>query len=124
MMELLHARLRADDPVLLVDDEFLVLWMLEDTLGDIGLRNIHTAASTSSARALLASHTFAFGFLDINLGHEKSFALAETLMEKAIPFAFVSGYGRAGLEGRFGSVPVLSKPVDGKALRSVVSIES
>jgi DNA-binding NtrC family response regulator len=114
--------LQPDDPVLLVDDEFLVLWMLQDELEQLGLRNIHTASNLASAQQLLECHPFRFGFLDVNLGAENSFPLALALQAKGVPFAFVTGYGRAGVEERFSKAPVLAKPVAPQALRSLIAV--
>ena len=48
--------------------------------------------------------------MDINLDGHKSFPVAEILIDRGIPFAFATGYGPAGLEGRFEDQPVLVKP--------------
>jgi hypothetical protein len=48
--------------------------------------------------------------LDINLGDERSFPVAQILIGRAVPFLFATGYGRPGLEAPFHQAPVLSKP--------------
>lgn len=112
--------LPADAPILMVDDEFLVLWALRDELERFGFQSLHTASDVDASLSLLEDREFSFALLDVNLGDQKSFAIAEVLEEKGIPFAFVTGYGRAGLDGRFEDVPVIQKPAGARALKAVV----
>ncbi len=114
--------LSADAPILVVDDEFLVLWNLQEVLERMGFRSILAASSVQAGLKYLNEPQLSFAFLDVNLGSEKSFALAEALQAEGIPFAFVTGYDRSVLEGRFEDVPVLGKPVDIDALSSVISL--
>ncbi len=62
--------------------------------------------------------------LDVNLGGETSFRIADALALRSIPFVFSTGYGKYGIEARFGDRPVLGKPYSdeqlGKALRSLL----
>ena len=58
--------------------------------------------------------------LDVNLGGEPVYPVADALMAAGVPFVFVTGYGPAALEGRFEHIPVLQKPIDGAALQRVL----
>lgn len=115
-------KIPADAPILIVDDEFLVLWSLQDALEQQGFCAIQTAANTRAALGLLNSQTFSFAFLDVNLGQEKSFDVARALQSQGVPFAFVTGYGRSGLDGQFEGAQVLSKPLDPRALRQTIEV--
>lgn len=114
--------LPADAPILIIDDEFLVLWALQDELERLGFRHIRTASSVEGSLELVADAHFDFAFLDINLGDQKSFPIAQALEDKGIPFAFVTGYGRAGLDGKYRDATVLPKPVSRSALKEVVAL--
>lgn len=114
--------LPAEAPILIVDDEFLVLWGLQDALEKMGFQTIVTAASARAGREAMMKNDLEFAFLDINLGHEKSFDLARDLKAAGVPFAFVTGYGRSRLNGAFDEVAVLSKPVDPAALAKTVAV--
>jgi CheY-like chemotaxis protein len=48
--------------------------------------------------------------LDVNLNGQDSFAAAEILYERSIPFVFATGYGSDGITDRFRDAPVLTKP--------------
>lgn len=116
-------RLPSDASILVIDDEFLVLWALQDELERLGFSHIQTASSVGKSLELVESGQFDFAFLDVNLGDQKSFPVAEALEEKSVPFAFVTGYGRAGLEGKFTEAIVLPKPVNRNALTEVVVLD-
>ena len=48
--------------------------------------------------------------LDVNLGGETVFPLAERLAEAGIPFIFASAHGTKGLPKEFADRPVVAKP--------------
>ena len=48
--------------------------------------------------------------LDVNLGREKVFPVADMLIDRAIPFIFSTGYGRDGLPLEWAGWPVIQKP--------------
>ena len=57
--------------------------------------------------------------LDVNLGGEVVYPLADVLAADRVPFIFVTGYGAEEIERRFASVPVLQKPIEQDALQSI-----
>ena len=57
--------------------------------------------------------------LDVNLGGEVVYPLADALAAEHVPFIFVTGYSDEEIEGRFASVPVLQKPIERDALKSI-----
>ena len=109
--------------VLLVEDEAMVAMLIEDVLEDLGCVTVGPAARVSSALALMDRHPVELAVLDVNLGGEKVFPVADRLAEEGVPFLFSTGYGAAGLEGQHQGGPVLPKPFDpdqlGPALRAL-----
>jgi two-component sensor histidine kinase/DNA-binding response OmpR family regulator len=106
--------------ILLVEDEPTVSMMLSDMLSGFGhlidgpynrFSDAMTAARTSDVQG---------GVLDINVGGEKIYPLAEILAERKIPFVFVTGYNTDCIDSRFRHVPVLQKPVEPEALRAAI----
>lgn len=116
--------LSAESRILVVDDEFLVLWALQDALEEMGFTGIETAATVPEALALVEARLFKFAFLDVNLGTAKSYDIARTLDRQGVPYAFVTGYGRAGVEDDFPQAMVLTKPIDWRDLRGAVALAS
>jgi DNA-binding response OmpR family regulator len=75
------------------------------------------------AEACRVARTAAFDFavLDVNLGGQPAFPVAEVLRERRIPFIFSTGYGESGLSPEFSAHPVLSKPFGLGDLRRVIT---
>ncbi|WP_029011231.1 response regulator [Azospirillum halopraeferens] len=96
--------------VLLVEDEAMVAMMLEDMLGDLGCRIIGPAASVAAALELAADPALDGAILDVNVGGEPIYPVAEALTARGIPFVFTTGYGAADIDARFADAPALQKP--------------
>jgi CheY-like chemotaxis protein len=96
--------------ILVVEDEMLVLMNVEMALEDLGCSAICAAASVAEALALLAEQNFDAAMLDVNLGGEKSYPVADRLIERGIPFAFSTGYSDHGHRIDLEKRPVLRKP--------------
>jgi len=96
--------------VLLVEDEAMVAMMIEDMLSDLGCLVIGPASRVSSALDLLDDEAIDAAVLDVNLGGEAVFPVADRLAAVGVPFVFSTGYGLAGLDDRHAARPVLQKP--------------
>jgi CheY-like chemotaxis protein len=108
--------------VLVVEDEALVAMLLEDMLTDFGCQLLGPAANVETAFELVAAGGIDFALLDVNLGGATSFGVAGALRDLGVPFAFVTGYGRAGVRFDFREAPVLSKPIDEAELARVLGV--
>src|SRR5262245_60698390 len=97
--------------VLLVEDEAIIAIMLEDLLVDLGCEVVGPVASLAEAMRLARSEALAGALLDVNLGGESIYPVADLLAARDVPFVFVSGYGPAAIEARYGDAIVLSKPI-------------
>lgn len=109
--------------MLVVEDEAMVAMLVEDLLGDLGCVVVNIAASVEQGlRAVAAINApIDAAILDVNLGGEKVFPVADALTRRGIPFIFATGYGRAGIEPRFEHRPVLAKPFHRDALERTLS---
>jgi hypothetical protein len=58
--------------------------------------------------------------LDVNLATEKSYPIAYVLAERSIPFLFLTGYVTPDMPTNLKHRPILSKPIDGAALVSLL----
>lgn len=106
--------------VLVAEDEPMLAMLLEDVLDAAGYR-VLLAHRLADAMALARTESVDAAILDVTLGRENSFPLADELRQRAVPLLFASGYGRDGIPERFGQVTTLQKPYDTKTLRSVLS---
>lgn len=108
--------------VLVVEDEMMAASMLEIVLGDAGCIVIGPAPSIADGLALIEGASVDAAILDINLGGDPVFPLADALVQRQVPFVFVTGYGVTGVNGdRYAGVPVVQKPYDDEALVGIVA---
>jgi PAS domain S-box-containing protein len=105
--------------VLLVEDESLVAMMMAEALVELGLTVIGPYCNTAEATQAVNDIPVGAAILDINLGREMVYPVADELEARGIPFAFVTGYGSEGVDRRYSAVPVLLKPVDKNALQNL-----
>jgi CheY-like chemotaxis protein len=96
--------------VLVVEDEMMVSMLIEDMLSDLGCKVVGPASRLEEAIALVDSQEIDCAVLDVNLGGQPIFPLADILRAKGAPFAFATGYGDAGLRDVDRGAPVLQKP--------------
>jgi CheY-like chemotaxis protein len=78
--------------VLIVEDFYLLALMLEDMLTDAGADVVSIAPSVATALKAMEDHTIDIACLDVHLGSETSFPIADALAMRGIPFVFVSAY--------------------------------
>ena len=96
--------------VLLIEDETLIALLLEDMLTDLGCTILGSASTVEAAIAMLDRTPPDIAVLDINLGGEKSYAVAEALAKRGVKFVFSTGYTDGRLESPWQDRPVLQKP--------------
>jgi CheY-like chemotaxis protein len=107
--------------ILIVEDEALVAMMLEDMLLDLGCIIVGPALRLQTAIDLATVEAIDGAVLDINLGSERSFPVAEILRARAVPFLFATGYGSSGLQPPFADTTVLAKPYSQAKLKRLLS---
>lgn len=78
--------------VLVVEDDFIVAYDMQMLLEEHGARVLGPAANLAEGKALLARERPTAAVLDVNLGGEYVFPLAEQLQALDVPFAFATAY--------------------------------
>lgn len=116
-----HSPALAYRRVLLVEDEALVALMMHDALTAMGVDVVGPFGRLSEALHAAKSNSFSAAILDVNIGGETAYEIAEFLEGRNIPFIFMTGYGRESIDKRFADVPVLRKPVDLEQLKAALS---
>ncbi|HVA14285.1 MAG TPA: response regulator [Stellaceae bacterium] len=107
--------------ILVVEDEALIVAVIEEMLIDLGCGTVWTAATTDQASTILRDHRPHAAILDVNLGGESGYRLAQVLADSQIPFVFATGYGRRGLAEQWATRPVIQKPFKLDTLAAVLS---
>jgi len=98
--------------ILVVEDEMFVAMLVEDLLRDLGCEVIGPASNVADALVLAARERPDAAVLDVNLGRERVFPVADSLRRSAIPFVFITGYGRSALTDVYGRHPMIQKPFE------------
>ncbi|HYF89503.1 PAS domain S-box protein [Azospirillum sp.] len=107
--------------VLVVEDEALVALQIEASLAEAGCTVVGPASRVGDAFDLLYGQGADAALLDVNLAGAHSFAIAEILAAKRIPFAFVTGYEAVStVTERFKAIPVIAKPFAPRTLMRVL----
>jgi DNA-binding response OmpR family regulator len=82
---------------------------------------VRVASTVAAALKVIAMRPPDFALLDIGLGTDTSFEIADRLDALGVPFAIVTGYrSDAVFLSRFANRPLLSKPYSMNELTSVL----
>lgn len=108
--------------VLVVEDNLLLAEVTKILLEDSGCQVVGPAGWLRRGLELARDEPLDGAILDINLHGEMSFAVAEVLHSRGVPFVFVTGYeDRSIVPMAFRSAPRLEKPVvDGHLIEAMV----
>ncbi|HLW92069.1 MAG TPA: response regulator [Roseiarcus sp.] len=110
--------------VLLVEDEALVAMMTQEMLASFGCSIVGPCATVASALATVEDEAIDLALLDVNLGHESVYPVADALAARGAPFVFLTGYDSGHVDGRFRDALVLQKPVDREVLGGILAAQS
>ena len=115
----LPLRLATGNRVLLVEDEILVAMMMKDILAEFGFSVVGPFSRVAEAMVAAVHEDIDAGIIDVNLGGEFVYPVADVLVARDIPFVFVTGYGVESIESRFAHVPIIKKPVQRAVLQKI-----
>jgi DNA-binding NtrC family response regulator len=106
--------------VLIVEDDPIIALDHEDAILSFGVKTVRTAANVVQALEMIADRAPDFALLDVGLIRETSFAIAEELASRDIPFVFVTGYGTDRVPAAFADRPRLPKPCATQVLQAAL----
>src|SRR6202140_1635700 len=107
--------------VLVVEDEMIVAWLLEDILSDLGCAVVGPAASVKQGLAMIGAEVIDAAVLDVNLDGEMSYPVADALAARGVPFVFSTGYDKDRLLDGYRVFPVLQKPFHRSELSDILA---
>lgn len=111
--------------LLLVEDDFLLGMLMGDWLGEFGCVVLGPLGNVALALDTIAREGEALdgALLDVTLREDgDSYAIADALTLRGIPFAFVTGHGVGGLAPRHRQTPILTKPFQLDELQNIVGL--
>jgi len=106
--------------ILLAEDEVLVGMMVHDMLVDFGLTVVGPMATVESALKVAQTEELDGAVLDVNLGGELIYPVAQELADRGVPFVFVTGYEGDSIDERFVDAPLLRKPIEPQLLQRLL----
>lgn len=96
--------------LMVAEDEFHVLLLVEDLLHSLGCEVAERASNLAQAITCAKTCDVDAALLDINLGGEHIYPAAEILRARNIPMVFATGYGAHGVEPAWRDCTILQKP--------------
>ena len=107
--------------VAIVEDEVLIAILLEDILETLGCEVVGPATTLSEAMALCSGGTtLDMAILDVNLGSDPVYPIADQLIIAGVEVVFATGSHRSILPERFAACQVLEKPYTFSAVEHAV----
>src|SRR5262245_63291004 len=106
--------------ILVIENDFLIGEMLHDMVADLGYTVTKVAHRLPSALNEISKENFDGALVNIGIDEQKhGNEIADILLAKDMPFAFVTGYGHA-LDPRHARIPLLQKPFNSEQLRELL----
>lgn len=107
--------------VLVVEDEPMIRLLLDDMLTDLGYSMAAEAGRLDEALTVAKQADFDLAILDVNLNGQPVTPVVDVLVERGVPFVFVSGYARRGIPEEHSTIPLLQKPFQVEGLARVLA---
>lgn len=107
-LELIGQRLRHRH-ILVVEDDASTVVMVESALMEAGCR-VYTAQDIRRAHKIAATKRIDCALLDIGIGEDNVFSVADVLAVNKVPIIFLSGYDKGDLPHRYQNRLILPKP--------------
>jgi DNA-binding response OmpR family regulator len=98
--------------VLLVEDDAMICLLFEDMLQEFGCEIVGPACDLERATDLAQGEaSIDIAVLDVNLGGQLVFPVAEILAKRGVPILFATGLGADGLPEAWRGHQMLQKPM-------------
>jgi CheY-like chemotaxis protein len=107
--------------VLVVEDEYLIRMLLEDMLEELGFGLAAAVGTIAEATEHANNGAFDVAVLDVNLDGREIYPVADILVQRGLPFIFVTGYGEGSLAEPYRDRPSLQKPFQAEQLKAALS---
>lgn len=108
--------------LLLVEDEYVFAVCLSDLLEALGVQVLGPVACVSDALQLIEQAPEIDGaILDINLGGEVVYPVADALLRHRVPFVFASAQERDRMPVRFAGIELCTKPTSVHEVRAMLT---
>ncbi len=107
--------------ILVVEDNYLLAEVVCDFVTDCGMRPIGPATGLDRGLVYARETMLDGAILDINLDGRLSFPICAVLLQRNIPFCFLTAYGDLSLvPQQFRGAPLVSKPFEPEEMRGAI----
>jgi len=96
--------------ILVLEDDALIAIDVEMLLESAGHAVVGPVSCQAAALVVIDEQALDAALIDINLGSEKAFDVADRLAKEGVPFAFLSGHSRASVPSDHADRPFIAKP--------------
>ena len=107
--------------VLIVEDDPVIAATQKMILEGAGCTVLDPAPGVEAALRTIGAHRVDLALLDVNLGDEKVYPVADALAARGVPFVFLTGYGSETLPPVHRARPCVTKPCDDDDLLAALS---
>ena len=107
--------------ILVIEDEMLILMMIEDMLADLGCDSVAVASKIGPAISLIEGQDFDTAMLDMNLNGIESYAVADALTARDVPYFFSTGNSLTNMKDGYRGQDVLKKLFTFEQLSNMLS---
>ena len=103
--------------ILVVEDDYFLAEEWNRKLKAAGAAVLGPVPSVEAALELLeADDALDLVVLDVNLGGQMAYPVADALIARKVPFLFMTGYDQSSLPERFAAIRRLEKPIEARAI--------
>jgi CheY-like chemotaxis protein len=106
--------------ILVVEDNYFMALDLSQMVEELGGAVVGPVGRLAEGFDLARSDGLSAAILDVNLGDENTFSLADGLLAARIPVIFATGYDPKILPERFADLPRLSKPFTARSVEKAL----
>jgi ActR/RegA family two-component response regulator len=108
--------------ILLAEDEYFLADALNRALRAAGAETLGPVASVAGGLRLLdVGPAPDAAILDLDLGGESAFPLADALIARAVPFVFTTGYDPAAIPPAYAAIRRVLKPAEPGAVLAALA---
>jgi DNA-binding response OmpR family regulator len=114
--------LMSDKPLLnynifVAEDDYLLAIVMEEILGDAGATVVGPAPNIAKAMSVIGqSRRIDAALLDVNLGGELVYPVADLLRERQVPIILTTGYDSTSLDPAYTEISICEKPFEPQEL--------
>lgn len=102
--------------LLVVEDDYMIAMDVVFFLEACGAAIVGPVATVADALELIAAEQIDGASLDIDLGGDRVYPVADALSARGVPFIFASGYDLTVVPAAYAGIPKCAKPVNGTTL--------